>query len=183
MGLRQNLKFSAPSDIEVKFSDRMLWCDSMLKVGDTAPDFDLPDASMEMVRLADLRGKHNVVLYFYPKDDTLACTMESINFGDLEPEFERHHTIVYGVSRDDCICHAIFRDKHGLTVQLLSDEDGEVCQSYNVLEEREKNGVKKLCVHRCTIVIDREGIVRHIIRNINPKGHAREVLQLIKETI
>jgi thioredoxin-dependent peroxiredoxin len=153
----------------------------MLKVGDAAPDFDLPDAGMEMVRLANLRGKRKVVLYFYPKDDTPACTLESINFGDLEPEFERYNTVVYGISRDDCLCHAAFRDKHGLTVQLLSDDDGQVCRSYDVLEEREKDGMKKLCVHRCTIVIDREGIVRHIIRDVKPKGHAREVLQLMKE--
>ena len=87
----------------------------------------------------------------------------------------------YGISRDDCICHAVFRDKHGLTVQLLSDDDGQVCRSYDVLEEREKDGMKKLCVRRCTIVIDREGRIRHIIRNINPKAHAREVLELMKE--
>lgn len=153
----------------------------MLNVGDAAPDFDLPDASMKMVRLSDLRGKHNVVLYFYPKDDTPACTLEAINFGDLEAEFARCQTVVYGISRDDCIRHAAFRDKHGLTVQLLSDEDGLVCRSYGVLGEREKEGVKKLCVHRCTVVIDREGIVRHMIRNVNAKGHAREVLQLMKE--
>jgi thioredoxin-dependent peroxiredoxin len=153
----------------------------MLKVGDVAPDFDLPDAGMEMVRLANLRGKQNVVLYFYPKDDTPACTLESIDFGDLEQEFARYQTVVYGISRDDCICHAAFRDKHGLTVQLLSDDDGQVCQRYDVLEEREKDGMKKMCVHRCTVVIDRNGVVRHIIKKINPKGHAREVLTLMKE--
>ena len=153
----------------------------MLRVGDVAPDFDLPDAGMEMVRLANLRGKQNVVLYFYPKDDTPACTLESIDFGDLEQEFARYQTVVYGISRDDCICHAAFRDKHGLTVQLLSDDDGQVCQRYDVLEEREKDGRKKMCVHRCTVVIDRNGVVRHIIKNINPKGHAREVLTLMKE--
>ncbi len=153
----------------------------MLNVGDAAPDFDLPDAGMEMVRLADLRGKHNVVLYFYPRDDTPVCTLEVINFGDLEPEFLRYKTIVYGISPDDCFCHAAFRDKHGLTVQLLSDDDGQVCRSYDVLEEREKNGMKKLCVRRSTIVIDCEGMVRYIIRNSNPKNHAREVLELMKE--
>ena len=153
----------------------------MLRVGDAAPDFHLPDAGMEMVRLADMRGKQNVVLYFYPKDDTPACTLESINFGDLEAEFARYQTVVYGISRDDCICHAAFRDKHGLTVQLLSDDDGNVCQSYDVLEEREKDGMRKLCVRRCTVVVDRRGVIRHIMRNIDPKRYAREVLNLAKE--
>jgi peroxiredoxin Q/BCP len=107
--------------------------------------------------------------------------LEAINFGDLEREFSRYKTVVYGISPDDCICHAAFLDKHGLTVQLLSDDDGQVCRSYDVLEERENDGMKKLRVHRCTIVIDRDGIVRHIIRNIKPKVHAREVLNLMKE--
>lgn len=152
----------------------------MLKEGDNAPDFSSKDQNGKAVSMADFKGKR-VVLYFYPKDDTPACTMEAINFGDLESEFARYQTVVYGISRDDCICHAAFRDKHGLTVQLLSDDDGNVCQSYDVLEEREKDGVKKLCVHRCTVVIDRQGVVRHIMRNINPKAHAKEVLTLMKD--
>ena len=150
-------------------------------MGDAAPDVDLPDASMEMVRLAKLRSKRNIVLYFYSKDDTPACTLESINFGDLETEFARCKTVVFGISSDDCICHAAFCDRHGLTLQLLSDDDRNVSQSYAVLEEREKDGMKKLCVRRCTAVIGHDGVVRHIIHNINAKGHAREVLNLMKE--
>ncbi|MEO6022648.1 MAG: peroxiredoxin [Burkholderiales bacterium] len=153
----------------------------MLKVGDVAPDFDLPDAGMEMVSLADLRGKQCVILYFYPKDNTPGCTLQAIEFSDLEEQFTRHDAVVFGISRDDCISHAAFRDKQGLTVQLLSDEEGEVCQSYGVLQEREKDGVKKVCLVRSTVLIDRRGVVRHILRDVLPKGHAQEVLKLVKE--
>ncbi len=153
----------------------------MLKVGDVAPDFDLPDAGMEMVSLADLRGKLCVILYFYPKDNTPGCTLQAIEFSDLEEQFARYDAVVFGISRDDCISHAAFRDKQGLTVQLLSDEEGEVCQSYGVLQEREKDGVKKVCLVRSTVLIDRRGVVRHILRDVVPKGHAQEVLKLVKE--
>jgi len=152
----------------------------MLNVGEPAPDFDLPDAGMEMVSLSTFKGKSNIVIYFYPKDDTPGCTLEAIDFSDLEQEFARHHTLILGVSRDDCISHAAFRDKHGLTVQLLSDAEGEVCEKYGVLQEKEKDGVKKKCVVRSTFIIDKQGIVRHVVRYANPRGHAHEVLKLIK---
>ena len=153
----------------------------MLKVGDSAPDFDLPDAAMEMVSLADYCGKKSVVLYFYPKDDTPGCTLQAIEFGDLEEQFERYDSVVFGISRDDCISHAAFRDKHGLSVQLLADEESEVCRSYDVLQERVKDGVKKMCLVRSTVLIDRKGVVRHIMRDVVPKGHALEILKLVKE--
>ena len=86
----------------------------MLRAGQPAPQFTLPDADMEMVSLADFRDKHNVVLYFYPKDDTPGCTREAIDFSDLENEFTELRTVVLGVSRDDCLSHGAFRDKHGL---------------------------------------------------------------------
>ena len=94
--------------------------------------------------LSEQRGK-NIVLYFYPKDDTPGCTMEANEFSDCEEEFAKHDTIVVGVSRDDCISHATFRDKYGLSVQLLSDTDGRVCRKYGVLYEKEVDGHKKLC--------------------------------------
>ena len=153
----------------------------MLKVGNVAPDFDLPEAGMEMVRLADLRGKKSVVLYFYPKDNTPGCTLQAVEFGDLEEKFAQQNAVVFGISRDDCLSHAAFQDKQGLTVQLLSDEDGETCQSYDVLQEREKDGVKKMCLVRSTVLIDRRGVVRHILRDVVPKGHALAVLKLVKE--
>ncbi len=88
---------------------------------------------------------------------------------------------VVGISRDDCLVHADFRDKHGLSVRLLSDEDGEVCHQYGVLHFREQAGHKKLCLTRSTFVIDRQGTIRHILRDVTPKGHAAEIFQLVKK--
>ena len=152
----------------------------MLQVGKPAPDFDLPDADLEMVSLASYRGKHLVVLYFYPKDDTPGCTIEAIDFSDLQGEFEKQGAVVLGVSRDDCISHGSFRDKHGLSVRLLADTEGEVCAQYGVLVERESEGRKRTGVLRSTFVIDRQGILRHALHGVNARGHAAEVLALLK---
>jgi len=152
----------------------------MLKTGQTAPDFTLPDADMELVSLTDFKGKQNVVLYFYPKDDTPGCTLQAIEFGDLEEGFAQANTVVLGVSRDDCLRHAAFRDKHGLTVRLLADTEAEVCANYGVWQERECDGVKKMGIVRSTFIIDKQGKVRHGLYNVNPKGHAAEVLALVK---
>ena len=111
-----------------------------LQAGMDAPQFELPDADMEMFRLSDLRGKKNAVLYFYPKDDTPGCTMEANEFTELEDEFAKLDTVVIGVSRDDCLSHAEFRDKHGLSVLLLADTEGQVCETYGVLVDKELPG-------------------------------------------
>jgi len=152
----------------------------MLQIGSPAPDFTLPDADMEMFKLSKLKGK-TVVLYFYPKDDTPGCTLEAIEFSDLDEEYARHDADVLGVNRDDCMSHADFRDKHGLTVNLLSDVDGKVCDKYGVWQEKEKDGVRKMCLQRSTFLIDRNGVLRHLLYGVNPKGHAQEILNLIKE--
>jgi thioredoxin-dependent peroxiredoxin len=152
----------------------------MLKEGEAAPGFDLPDADMEMVSLANFLGSKNVVLYFYPKDDTPGCTLEAIDFSDLEDEFSALSTSVLGVSMDDCMSHGSFRDKHGLTVQLLADAEGEVCKRYGVLQEKEVEGKKRTGILRSTFVIDRKGQLRHALYGVNPKGHAQEVLKLVK---
>ena len=152
----------------------------MLQVGKPAPAFDLPDGDLEMVSLASFKGKQHVVLYFYPKDDTPGCTIEAIDFSDLQDEFEKLGTVVLGVSMDDCISHGSFRDKHGLSVRLLADTEGEVCSKYAVLVEREVEGRKRTGVLRSTFVIDRHGIVRHALYGVNARGHAAEVLGLMR---
>jgi len=152
----------------------------MLQPGTTAPDFSLPDADMEMIKLSKLRNQV-VVLYFYPRDDTPGCTVEAIEFSDLEDEFASHDTIVVGISKDDCISHAAFRDKHGLAVQLLADVDGKVCEKYGVWQEKEKDGVRRMGIVRSTFVIDRKGILRHVQYGVVAKGHAAEILNIVKQ--
>lgn len=151
-----------------------------LQAGNDAPQFELADADMHMFSLAAQRGKH-VVLYFYPKDDTPGCTMEANEFSDHEREFDNLDTLVVGISRDDCISHASFRDKYGLAVQLLSDPDARVCRKYGVLCEKEVDGHKKLFVQRSTFVIDKQGKLRYVLYGVHAHGHALEILKLIKE--
>jgi len=152
-----------------------------LKAGDRAPDFELPDADFNLVSLAGLRGHGKLVIYFYPRDDTPGCTTEALEFSELEMDFRDSGTLVLGISRDDCLVHGAFRDKHGLAVQLLSDVDGEVCRSYGVVEQKEYEGQRRECIRRSTFVIDRKGVVRHALYGVSPRGHAAEVLRLIKE--
>jgi len=149
----------------------------MLQTGQQAPSFDLPDADMEMVNLAAFRNRRHVVLYFYPKDDTPGCTIEAIDFSELA----QLDTVVLGVSMDDCLSHGSFRDKHGLTVRLLADVDGETCGRYGVLQEKEHNGQKKQCVQRSTFIIDKHGAVRHALYGVTARGHAAQVLDLVRK--
>jgi peroxiredoxin Q/BCP len=152
----------------------------MLQPGRPAPAFDLPDADMSMVSLERFRNKRTVVLYFYPRDDTPGCTHEAIEFSEKEKDFEVFKAVVLGVSMDDCLAHSAFRDKHGLCVQLLADVDGEVCRRYGVLHDKEMEGRKKTCIVRSTFIIDRKGVLRHALYGVNPRGHAQEVLGLLK---
>ena len=152
----------------------------MLRMGQSAPGFDLPDADMELVSLGGFRNRKNVVLYFYPKDDTPGCTMEAIGFSDQQEDFASLDAVVLGISMDDCISHGSFRDKHGLAIQLLADVDGEVCGNYGVLHEKEHDGKKKACIQRSTFIIDKHGVLRHALYGVGPRGHAAEVLGLIR---
>ncbi len=153
----------------------------MLKVGQAAPAFEIPDADMNMVRLADFRGSNNVVVYFYPKDDTPGCTTEAIEFSDMQDEFAGLDTVVLGISRDDCLTHSAFRDKHGLSVSLLADTDGEVCEAYGVMVDRELEGVgTRRCLLRSTFIIDKQGVLRDAFYGVNPRGHAHEILERVR---
>ncbi|MDP2821946.1 MAG: peroxiredoxin [Sulfuritalea sp.] len=153
----------------------------MLQVGQSAPDFTLPDADMESFGLASLRGRQHAILFFYPKDGTPYCIQEAVDFSDHEDEFNRLGCAIFGVSRDDCLSHADFRDRNGLSVRLLSDVEGEVCRKYGVSHFREKGGHRKLVVVRSTFIIDRQGIIRHALYDVSPKGHAAEVFKLVKQ--
>jgi thioredoxin-dependent peroxiredoxin len=172
----------------------------MLHVGSTAPPFELPDARMEMIQLSSFRGKKNVVLYFYPRDGTPVCTREAIEFSDSEEEFSECDTVVMGVSRDDWMVHEEFCDKHGISVRLLSDTDCEVSRKYEVMMEHSTNGTNDTNgaggngdangakregtqekVRRCTFIIDKKGVLRHILHDMNPREHVGNVLGLVRQ--
>lgn len=153
----------------------------MLKAGQAAPMFVLPDADMEPIDIARFHGKNHVILFFYPKDDTPSCTLEATDFSDHEEEFVRYDCTIIGISRDDCIKHAEFRDKHGISVCLLSDSEGAACKQYGVWQAREVDGVKKHGIVRSTFVIDKHGVLRHALYGVNAKGHALDMLRVVKE--
>ena len=152
----------------------------MLQPGDKAPVFSLPDADMERVNLEGLIGRRNLVIYFYPKDDTPGCTMEALDFTDRQAEFEAAQTEIIGISRDTCASHGAFRDRYGLTVQLLADPDGEACEAYGVWQEKEAHGERRMGIVRSTFIIDKQGTIRHAIQDVKPKGHAAQVLELVQ---
>ena len=135
---------------------------------------------MEIMDLSSYRGKKNVVLYFYPRDGTPGCTIQAIGFSDRENEFVKLDTIVFGVSRDDVLSHQAFRDQHGLTVQLLADTEEEVCRLYDVIQEKIVDGLPKSCLLRSTFIIDKKGVVRHILQDVSPKAHVDAVLKVCK---
>jgi peroxiredoxin len=121
-----------------------------------------------------------VVLYFYPKDDTPGCTIEANDFTALAADFSALQTVIIGVSKDDCASHRAFIEKYGLTVQLLADTSGELCDSYGVWQEVEKDGVKKWKIVRSTFIINPQGQLVDVEYGVNHVGHAQAVLEKIR---
>ncbi len=152
----------------------------MLNQKQTAPDFNVPDQDGNSVQLSDFKGKQNVVLYFYPKDDTPGCTIEANQFTALADEFAAADTVVLGVSKDSCESHRAFIAKFDLNVKLLADTSGALCESYDVWQEKEKNGVRKLGIVRSTFLIDKNGTLADVQYGVNPEGHAEEMLAKAK---
>jgi peroxiredoxin Q/BCP len=153
----------------------------MLTVNQTAPVFHSPNQDSQMVSLGDYKGKQNVILYFYPKDDTPGCTIEANQFTELADEFAKHDTAVIGVSKDSCDSHQSFISKYGLRIPLLADTSGELCEAYGVWQEKEKAGVKKYGIVRSTFLIDKDGVLKDVIYGVNADGHAREMLDKVKQ--
>ena len=152
----------------------------MLQAQQTAPDFTTVNQNNDSIHLGDFAGKQNVVLYFYPKDDTPGCTIEANQFTALADEFAAADTVVLGVSKDDCESHRAFIDKYNLSVMLLADTSGELCASYGVWQEKEKNGEKKMGIVRSTFIIDKNGVLRDVEYGVTADGHAQAVLDKIK---
>ena len=152
----------------------------MLEKQQKAPRFSSKNQLNQFVNLSDYAGKKNVVLYFYPKDDTPGCTIEANDFTRLAEEFGKYDTVVIGVSKDSCESHVDFINKYGLKVDLLADTSGELCESYGVWREREKNGVKSMAILRSTFIIDKQGTLVDAAYGVNHEGHAQEVLAKVK---
>jgi peroxiredoxin len=152
----------------------------MLEKQQYAPMFRSKNQNNQLVGLTDYAGEKNVVLYFYPKDDTPGCTIEANDFTRLAEEFAKYNTVVIGVSKDSCESHVDFINKFGLKVELLADTTGELCESYGVWREREKNGVKSMAILRSTFIINKDGVLVDVAYGVTPEGHAEEVLEKIK---
>ena len=153
----------------------------MLENKQVAPAFSVANQENNIIHLADFLEQKNVVLYFYPKDDTPGCTIEANDFTHLAADFAEHDTVVIGVSKDSCESHRAFIDKFSLNIVLLADVDGQLCESYGVWREREKNGVKSMAILRSTFIINKAGILENVMYGVTHEGHAQDVLAQIKQ--
>ena len=152
----------------------------MLEVNQTAPDFSAVDQDGDTVSLRQFRGDRNVVLYFYPKDDTPGCTTEANEFTALIDKFAAAGTEVLGVSKDSCEKHRKFIAKHDLQVRLLADTDGSLCELYGTWGPRKFMGREYMGIGRSTFVIDKQGKLVHVDYKVKAKGHAAAILEVVE---
>lgn len=151
----------------------------MLSRGDAAPDFTLPRDGGGTITLSALRPAQ-VVLYFYPKDDTPGCTTEALDFTRLAAEFEAAGTVVVGISKDGVAAHDRFCRKHGLGVILASDEGGDTCERYGVWGEKSLYGRTFMGIGRTTFLVDGTGRIARVWPKVKVAGHAAEVLAAVR---
>ena len=151
-----------------------------IEIGKAAPIFSLPIDEGGEINLSELKGK-NVVLYFYPKDDTPGCTIEAQDFSKRVGDFENLDCVILGISRDNINSHCKFVQKYNLKISLLADESGEVCKLYDVLKEKSMFGKKYLGIERSTFLIDKVGKVVHMWNSVSVKGHVDEVFNLLEK--
>ena len=149
------------------------------QIGRVAPNFKLPATGDKTLELKSLRGK-NVVLYFYPKDNTPGCTNESKDFAAQHAKFKRAGTVILGVSRDSVASHDKFRAKFDFPFDLISDPDELACRAYDVIKEKNMYGRKVMGIERSTFLIDDKGKLRQEWRKVKVKGHVDEVLEAVK---
>lgn len=149
-----------------------------LTVGDKAPEFSLPDQNGTVNSLRQYKGKQ-IVLYFYPKDDTPGCTKEACSFRDSAPSIKKAGAVVLGVSLDGQASHQKFAEKYDLPFPLLSDEGGKVAKAYGAYKRKNMYGRTFWGIERSTFVIDGRGVLQAVFRNVKVDGHAKEVLKAL----
>lgn len=151
-----------------------------MKLGDLLPNLTVTTTQDEALKLRSLKG-NNLVIYFYPKDNTPGCTTEGQNFRDLYSEFQKLDTVILGVSRESIRSHQNFINKHEFPFDLISDPEEELCNAFDVIKEKNMYGRKYMGIERSTFIFDKKGKLQHEIRKVKVKGHADAVLELVKE--
>ncbi|WP_439155202.1 thioredoxin-dependent thiol peroxidase [Yoonia sp.] len=148
-------------------------------IGDKAPAISLPRDGGEIVNLSDFAGQ-NVVLYFYPRDDTSGCTKEALGFTENVDAFADLNTVILGVSKDSVTKHDKFVAKHDLKIALLSDENGDVCERYGVWKEKNMYGKTYMGIERATFLIDADGKIVQVWPKVKVPGHIEAVLEAVR---
>ena len=151
----------------------------MIKEKLKAPNFKLPSTDKSEFSLNSSLGKY-VIIYFYPKDDTPGCTIETNDFNKLLPKFKKLKCEVYGISKDDLKSHKKFKDKYKIRFSLLSDEEAKVLKKYKVWRKKKFMGREFMGIVRSTFLIDKKGKILKIWDNVNVKNHAKEVFETLK---
>ncbi|CAB1276683.1 peroxiredoxin [Candidatus Nitrosacidococcus tergens] len=151
---------------------------SKITVGFEVPDFEILSTSNNSFKLSQFKGQ-NIVLYFYPKDDTPGCTREGQDFRDLSEEFKRTNTLIFGISKDSIQSHEIFKTQQHFPFDLLSDENESICQLFNVIKSK-NYGKDAKGIERSTFLIDKNGVLYKEWRQVKVEGHAMEVLDIAK---
>jgi len=152
----------------------------LFKEGTKAPSFTAKNQDGQKVSLKDFQGKW-LVLYFYPKDNTPGCTIEAKDFTQLKKEFEKMNAVIIGVSKDSVKSHCSFIEKQGLKIDLLSDENQEMLESYKVWDKKKFMGREFMGIIRSTFLINSEGKIVAEWSPVKVNGHAQEVLDKLKE--
>ena len=151
----------------------------MLKINTKAPNFKLPSTSKDNYSLKDSIGKY-IVIYFYPKDDTPGCTIETNDFNKLLTKFKKLECEVYGISKDNLKSHNKFRDKYKIKFDLLADEETKVLKKYKVWAKKKFMGREFMGILRTTFLIDKKGKIINVWENVKVKDHAKEVLETLR---
>jgi len=151
---------------------------STIKLNKTVPEFTCTTTNNEAMTLSSLKGK-NVIIYFYPKDNTPGCTQEGQDFRDLYGDFKKANTEIFGVSRDSVRVHKGFKEKHVFPFELISDPDESLCELFDVIKQKKLYGKEYMGIERSTFLINSDGVLAQEWRKVKVKGHVDEVLTSI----